>query len=239
MTLLAGWAAVLGRLSGQDDVVIGTPTANRGRAEIEGLIGFFVNTLALRVDLSGSPTVAELLERVKARALEAQQHQDIPFEQVVELVQPARSLAHTPLFQVMFAWQNAPRAGLELPGLRSARRRRPTPQTTAKFDLSLSLGEAGGRIVGSVTYATSLFERRRWSATLGYLRRVLEAMVADDAPAGGPAAAAPGGGARAGGGGVERDRRGVSDRVVRPRAVRGAGGAHAATRSAVVHGDAR
>src|SRR5215213_11658900 len=82
MTLLAAWAALLARLSGQDDVVVGTPSANRGRAEIEGLIGFFVNTLALRVDLSGSPTVAELLGRVKARALEAQHHQDIPFEQI-------------------------------------------------------------------------------------------------------------------------------------------------------------
>ncbi|HET7463150.1 MAG TPA: condensation domain-containing protein, partial [Longimicrobium sp.] len=94
MTLLAGWAAVLGRLSGQDDVVVGTPTANRGRSEIERLIGFFVNTLALRVDLSGSPSVAEVLARVKARALGAQHHQDIPFEQVVELVQPVRSLSH-------------------------------------------------------------------------------------------------------------------------------------------------
>ena len=96
--------------------MIGTPVANRGRAEIEKLIGFFVNTLALRLDV-GSPTVGELLERVKEQALEAQQNQDIPFEQVVELVQPARSLAHSPLFQVMFAWQNAPKARLELPGL--------------------------------------------------------------------------------------------------------------------------
>ncbi|HEX7242663.1 MAG TPA: amino acid adenylation domain-containing protein [Longimicrobiaceae bacterium] len=108
MTLLAGWAVVLSRLSGQDEVVIGTPTANRGQAEIEGLVGFFVNTLALRLDLTGSPTVGELLERVRERALEGQHHQDIPFEQVVETVQPARSLAHTPLFQVMFAWQSAP-----------------------------------------------------------------------------------------------------------------------------------
>ncbi|HEV2734185.1 MAG TPA: condensation domain-containing protein, partial [Longimicrobiaceae bacterium] len=106
MTLLAGWAAVLSRLSGQEDVVVGTPTANRGRREIEGLVGFFVNTLPVRVELAGSPTVAELLGRGKRRALEAQQHQDIPFEQVVERVQPARSLAHGPGFQVTFAWQN-------------------------------------------------------------------------------------------------------------------------------------
>ncbi|HEX8695266.1 MAG TPA: amino acid adenylation domain-containing protein, partial [Longimicrobium sp.] len=179
MTLLAGWATVLGRLSGQDDVVIGTPTANRGRREIEGLIGFFVNTLAVRVDLAGAPTVAELLGRVKARALGAQQNQDIPFEQVVELLQPARSLAHTPLFQAMFAWQNAPRPRLELPGLELA----PVPgaaQATAKFDISLTLSERGGRIVGAVEYATSLFERATVERYAGYLRCVLEEMAADD-----------------------------------------------------------
>ncbi|MGC2460617.1 MAG: condensation domain-containing protein, partial [Steroidobacteraceae bacterium] len=103
MTLLAGWAALLARLSGQDDVVIGVPAANRGRAEIEPLIGFFVNSLALRLDFTGSPTVGELLQRVKARALQAQQHQDLPFEQVVEILRAPRSLAHTPVFQVMFA----------------------------------------------------------------------------------------------------------------------------------------
>ncbi|WP_414681554.1 condensation domain-containing protein, partial [Longimicrobium sp.] len=102
MAFLAAWAVVLGRLSGQEDVVIGSPVAGRGRREIEGLIGFFVNTLAIRVGVSGSLTVGELLRRAKERALEAQQHQDIPFEQVVELLQPVRSLAHTPLFQVMF-----------------------------------------------------------------------------------------------------------------------------------------
>ncbi|HEV2735306.1 MAG TPA: condensation domain-containing protein, partial [Longimicrobiaceae bacterium] len=158
MTLLAGWAATLGRLSGQDDVVVGTPTANRERPEIEGLIGFFVNTLPLRVDLAGSPTVAELLARVRERVVEAQQRQDIPFEQVVELVQPSRSLAHSPVFQAMFAWQNVPRSSLELPGLELAPVQGPA-QSTVKFDLDLTLGEIGGRIVGTVEYATSLFER--------------------------------------------------------------------------------
>ena len=179
MALLAGWAAVLGRLSGQPEVVVGTATANRVRAEIEGLIGFFVNTLALRIDLSRRPTVAQALGRVKARALEAQQNQDIPFEQVVERVQPARSLAHAPLFQVSFAWQNAQQGEPGLPGLE----RGPVPgaeRTTAKYDLSLSLREAGGRIVGSMTYATSLFERATVERHLGCLRRVLEQMAADD-----------------------------------------------------------
>jgi amino acid adenylation domain-containing protein len=179
MTLLAGWSVVLSRLSGQQEVVIGTPTANRGRAEIEGLIGFFVNTLALRVDLSGAPTVAELLERVKERALGAQGNQDIPFEQVVELVQPARSLAHSPLFQVMFTWQNTPRGELHLPdvGLAPAPRLAGTP---ANRDLSLTLQEAAGRIVGAVVYATALFDAATVERHLGYLRRVLEEMVAGD-----------------------------------------------------------
>ncbi|HET7463284.1 MAG TPA: amino acid adenylation domain-containing protein, partial [Longimicrobium sp.] len=182
MTLLAGWSAVLGRLSGQEDVVIGTPAANRGRAEIEGLIGLFVNTLALRVDLSGAPSVAELLARVKETALAAQQHPDIPFEQVVEVVQPARSLAHTPLFQVMLAWQNVPAGELELPGLRLSPAR-PSEQVTAKLDLTLSLAEVDGRIAGAVEYATALFDRETVERWTGYLRRALEAMAAEDGAA--------------------------------------------------------
>jgi len=183
MTLVAGWAVVLSRLSGQEDVVIGTPAAGRGRREIEGLIGFFVNTLALRIDLTGAPTAAELLGRVKRRALEAQHHQDIPFEQVVELVDPARSLSHNPLFQVMFAWQNAPRGGAGLPGLTPAPSQAPDAldeRDAAKQDLGLSLAEANGRIVGGVTYATSLFDRDTVERWLGYLRRVLEEMAADE-----------------------------------------------------------
>ncbi|MBB4636977.1 amino acid adenylation domain-containing protein [Longimicrobium terrae] len=182
MTLLAGWATVLGRLSGQDDMVIGTPTAGRERRETEGLIGFFVNTLAVRMDLSGGPTVAELLARVKAQALEAQHHQDIPFEQVVELVQPTRNLSHSPLFQATFAWQSTPGASgaLSLPGLEVESVATGTSDTQAKFDLLLALRESGERISGDLTYATSLFDRatvERWG---GYLRRVLEQMVADD-----------------------------------------------------------
>ncbi|HYW09021.1 MAG TPA: amino acid adenylation domain-containing protein, partial [Longimicrobium sp.] len=180
MTLMAGWATVLGRLSGQDDVVIGTPTANRGRTEIEGLIGFFVNTLAVRMELGGSPTTAELLGRVKARTLGAQQHQELPFEQVVELVRPTRSLAHHPLYQVMFVWQNAPGGRLRLPGLALGAVGGPSRES-ARFDLSLNLQEAGGRIVGGVTYATSLFDRSTMERYVGYLVRVLEQMVADDA----------------------------------------------------------
>ncbi|MFL5383165.1 MAG: non-ribosomal peptide synthetase, partial [Longimicrobiaceae bacterium] len=196
MTLLAGWAAVLSRLSGEDEVVVGTPSANRGRAEIEGLIGFFVNMLPVRVELSDAPTVAELLARVRERALGAQQHQDIPFEQVVERVQPARSLAHAPLFQAMFTWQNASGGGGGLPGLGLAPMGpaeppdrsgagpvapAPAPQATAHVDLSLTLWEQGGRIAGSVTYATALFERATVERCVGYLGRVLEELAAGDA----------------------------------------------------------
>ncbi|HYR10273.1 MAG TPA: amino acid adenylation domain-containing protein, partial [Longimicrobium sp.] len=179
ITLLAGWATVLARLSGQDDVVVGTPSANRGRREIEELIGFFVNTLALRVDLSGASTVAELLRQVRARALEAQRHQDVPFEEVVERMRPARSLAHTPVFQVVFAWQNAPGESLHFPAVQSGAVPGPAHQT-AKFDLTLTLAESGDRIVGGLNYATALFERATVERWVGYLRRVLEAMAADE-----------------------------------------------------------
>ncbi len=180
MTLLAAWAALLARLSGQQDVVIGTPVANRGRLEIENLIGFFVNTLALRLDLSSSPTVGELLRQVRAKALAAQQHQDIPFEQVIELIQPVRSLSHSPLFQVMFAWQNNPHGVLDLPGLQVLPLSSASVPQPAKFDLTLSLGEAGNVIRGGIEYATSLFEGETIERYLGYLRNLLQAMVADD-----------------------------------------------------------
>ncbi|HEV2274189.1 MAG TPA: condensation domain-containing protein, partial [Acidobacteriaceae bacterium] len=179
MTLLAGWATLLARLSGQQDVVIGTATANRSRMEIENLIGFFVNMLTLRMDLSASPTVSELLQQAKSQALAAQHHQDIPFEQVVELLQPARSLAHSPLFQVVFAWQSFSLGALELPGLKLGLLQE-VPHSTAKFDLSFSLNETNGRIVGEIEYATSLFEAATIERYLGYFRNLLAAMVADD-----------------------------------------------------------
>jgi amino acid adenylation domain-containing protein len=177
MTLLAGWAALLGRLSGQQDILIGTPVANRERGEIQGLIGFFVNTLVLRTDLSGKPRVGDLLERVKSESLGAQQHQDIPFEQVVEIVQPERSLAHNPLFQVMFAWQNAPRGTLDLVGLKAIGIELATHRA-ARFDLTISLWEMGEWITGGVEYATALYEEATIERYMGYWRRMLEGMVA-------------------------------------------------------------
>ena len=175
MTVLGGWAALLGRLSGQEEVVIGTPTANRGRSEIEKLIGFFVNTLAMRMEVGGVGTVGELLEEVKEQALGAQQNQEMPFEQVVELMQPVRSLAHSALFQVMFAWQNTEQSRLELEGVEVEPLRFPRP--VAKFDMTLSLQPVEGRIRGGVGYATALFERETVERYVGYLRRLLKGMV--------------------------------------------------------------
>lgn len=179
MTLLTAWAVLLSRLSGQHDVVIGTPTANRRRTEIESLIGFFVSTLALRIDLSDSPTVSQLLDRVKECVVDAQQHQDIPFEKIVELLQPARSTAHSPIFQVMFAWQNAPLGSFNLSGI-ELKPMELAPRAVAKFDLTLSLREVGDTIAGGLEYATSLFEAATIERHLCYFRRVLEAMTADE-----------------------------------------------------------
>ncbi|MGH9968411.1 MAG: amino acid adenylation domain-containing protein, partial [Pyrinomonadaceae bacterium] len=180
MTLLAGWGALLARLSGQEDLVTGTAVANRGRTEIEGLIGLFVNRLAVRLDVSGSPSFAELLKQVKEQVLAAQQHQDIPFEQVVEQARPVRSLSHSPLFQVVFDWeQNAGDGGLGMPGLELGPLGAAS-DVVAKFDLGLILRAAGERIVGGLVYARSLFERATVERYLGYLRTLLEGMVADE-----------------------------------------------------------
>ncbi|MCK1516313.1 amino acid adenylation domain-containing protein [Bradyrhizobium sp. 190] len=177
MTVLAAWAAVLSKLSGQTDLVIGTPTANRNRREIEGLVGFFVNMLALRVDLSEEPDVAELFSRVRGAALAAQDHQDLPFEQLVETIQPPRRLDHTPVFQVVFAWQNNETAMLELPGLKAEIAEIPLQQV--KFDLELNLGETDGRIVGALNYATALFDEATIRRHRDYLLGMLRVMVAD------------------------------------------------------------
>ncbi|MGH8083128.1 MAG: condensation domain-containing protein, partial [Lysobacter sp.] len=176
MTVMAAWASVLARLSGQDDLVIGTPSANRGRREIEPLIGFFVNTLALRVDLSGDPDVAQLLTQMRETALAAQAHQDLPFEQVVEIVQPARRMDHTPLFQVLFAWQNNEETRFDLPGLRVEARQ---PVEAVRFDLELHLHERDGEIVGHLAYATALFDSESIERHAGYLQAMLQAMAAD------------------------------------------------------------
>ncbi|MEP6908343.1 MAG: amino acid adenylation domain-containing protein, partial [Pseudoxanthomonas sp.] len=179
MTVLAAWATVLSRLSCQDDLVIGTPTANRSRQEVEPLIGFFVNTLALRVDLSGQPSGRELLQQVRQTTLAAQSHQDLPFEQVVEIINPPRHLDHTPLFQVLFAWQNNDQGHLQLPGLDVGAAS--VPIDVAKFDLELNLSEgADGTIAGGLSFATALFNAPTLQRHVGYLIAALRELAADD-----------------------------------------------------------
>ncbi|HVR99443.1 MAG TPA: amino acid adenylation domain-containing protein, partial [Thermoanaerobaculia bacterium] len=176
MVLLAGFEALLSRYSGQQDLAIGTPVAGRNRTELEGLIGFFVNTLVLRGDLTGEPTFRELLGRVRETALAAHAHQDVPFEKLVQELSPERSLAQTPLFQVMFVLQNAPVESLEIQNLRL----RPVSGagTTAKFDLELSLGEWNGGLRGAVEYATDLFDTATMDRLLVHYESLLTAAVA-------------------------------------------------------------
>jgi len=178
MTLLAGWSVLMARLSGQQDVVIGTPVANRQRAEIEPLIGFFVNTLALRVRLEEDPTVEQLLEQIKATTLEAYAHQDLPFEQVVEALNPPRSLSHSPVFQVVLTFNNTPvRDALSSPDLTIESLS--APQVTAQSDLTLAFNDSGDASFGSVEYASSLFDRTTIESFVGYLQHVLASMAFD------------------------------------------------------------
>jgi amino acid adenylation domain-containing protein len=177
MTLLTAWAVLLFRLSGNEDIVIGTPVANRGRDEIEGLIGFFANTLALRFDLTGSPSVADLLQQVKERTVGGQLHQDVPFERVVEALNPTRSMAYAPIFQVMFVWQQANQQLISLPELTVTPLA--TLSATAKVDLILTMEEDGGSIRGSIEYSTDLFERSTIERYGKYLQTILEAIVTD------------------------------------------------------------
>ena len=157
MVLLAAFQLLLSRWSGQDDMVVGSPIAGRTERQTEGLIGFFVNTLVMRTDVADDPSFAELLARVKEAALGAYAHQDIPFEKLVEQLQPQRDLSRQPLFQVMFALQNVPQQTLELPGL--GLRAMELAEGTAKFDLFLELFVAPDSLYGAFEYATDLFER--------------------------------------------------------------------------------
>ncbi|PBP78777.1 non-ribosomal peptide synthetase, partial [Pseudomonas syringae] len=178
MALMAAWATTLTRLSGQADVVIGSPVAGRGHTELEDLIGLFVNTLAVRIDTSGNPSGEALLARVKARVLEAQEHQDLPFEQVVEVVRPTRSLAHPPLFQTTLNWMPGKNVADSLGDLRVE----PVEQNSqvSKFDLSLNLSEQGETLAGTLDYATALFDETTAQRYLDYFMQILEALAADE-----------------------------------------------------------
>jgi amino acid adenylation domain-containing protein len=175
-TILTCWSLLLSRLSGQADIVVGVPTANRRAGDLDTVIGFFVNTLAVRADLSGSPTGAGLLKQVRASLRAAIDHVDLPFERVVELVNPPRSPAHTPLFQTMFAWVPTQHELLALPGIEvEPLEDRHAP---AKFDLGLALADEDGGVAGYFDYAVALFDRATAERYLRYLVRLLTQLVA-------------------------------------------------------------
>ena len=177
MTLLAAFQTLLHRYSGQEDIVVGSPIAGRTRSAVEGLIGFFVNTLVLRTTLSGNPSFRELMARVREVALDAYDHQDLPFEALVEKLNPDRDLSHSPLFQVMFALQNVPTSTLELLGLTVSFVK--VDSRTAKLDLSLFMVEAADSLTASLEYNIDLFEEATISRMLVHFQTLLEGIAAD------------------------------------------------------------
>ncbi|HEX5601466.1 MAG TPA: condensation domain-containing protein, partial [Pyrinomonadaceae bacterium] len=177
MTLLAAFQSLLHRYTNQTDIFVGTGIANRNRAELESLIGFFVNTLVLRTDFGGRPTFRELLRRVRDLTLEAYAHQDLPFEKVVEELQPARDLSRNPIFQVSFALQNAPMQELQLPGL--ALRTQEFETLTTRFDLECHVWDETGGLQGFLFYSTDLFDEATVDRLIEHYRNFLQAVVAD------------------------------------------------------------
>ncbi len=157
MTLLAAFNGLLARYSGQEHIVLGTDIANRTTAETERMIGFFINLLPVHTDLSGDPSFRELVSRVREVALGAYAHQDIPFDKLVEDLQPERSRSHNPIVQALFVMQNVPRQQRELPGLELSPF--PVPLTRSKFDLAVFISDNGTEVVQNWVYSTELFER--------------------------------------------------------------------------------
>ncbi len=176
MTLLAAFQVLLHRYSGQNHITVGSPIANRNQVETEGLIGFFVNTLVFHTDLSGNPSFRQLLARVKEVALGAYAYQELPFEKLVEELQPERDLSHHPLFQVMFTLQNAKPAPPAIPGLRFE----PLvlANETAKFDLTLALTETAVALTGSLEYNTDLFDASTAERLIGHFQQLLQNLAA-------------------------------------------------------------
>lgn len=177
MVLLAAFKTLLYRYTGQTDLAVGSPIANRRRVETEPLIGFFVNTLVYRGDLSGDPTFRELVQRVKEVALGAYAHQDVPFERLVEMLQPDRDLSHSPLFQVMFIFQNTPVPTTSLPGLEVSQV--DFQAGTAKFDLTLSLFDGQERLRGSLEYNSDLFKAETIERMLHHFLTLLRSIAED------------------------------------------------------------
>jgi amino acid adenylation domain-containing protein len=176
MVLLAGFQALLARYTGQTDLAVGSPIANRNRTELADLIGFFVNMLVLRADAGGDPAFAELLGRVRQATLGAYEHQEMPFEKVVEEVQPERDLGRSPLFQVMLVLQSAPLQPLALPGLELAPF--PVDSGVAKLDLTVAFREEGSGLGGGVEYSADLFEQATAARLAGHLATLLAGAAA-------------------------------------------------------------
>ncbi len=175
MALLAAFQTLLYRYSGQPDICVGTPIANRGRAEIENLIGFFVNTLVLRTKFTERPNFKELLKQVQKASLGAYAHQELPFEMLVDAIQPQRSMSHTPLFQVMFAFQNTPVQDLKLPGLIISPFQ--TKSVTSKFDITLSVREFEGEYRGLLEYNTDLFNEDTIKRMVRHFKTLLKQAI--------------------------------------------------------------
>jgi amino acid adenylation domain-containing protein len=176
MTVLAAFQALLHKYGGQDDLVVGTPVACRGRRETEGLIGFFVNTVVVRADLSGDPTFAELLRRVRSVALEAYAHQQLPFDKLVQELVARRDLSHAPLFQVLFDLQGAPAEEFSLPGLRLSTFE--FEQDTTKFDLALSMLQHRGGVNCSVQFNTDIFDAATVERMFRHFQNLLRTVAA-------------------------------------------------------------
>ena len=177
MVLLAGLQVVLSKYTGQEDIAVGTVVANRNRVEVEGLIGFFVNTLVLRTEVGGSPSLKEVLRRVREVTLGAYQNQDVPFEKLVEELQPERDLSRSPLFQVMLVLQNNEEQELEMEGLRLSGFG--MEGRVAKFDLQIGVRERGEGLEGEISYARDLYEEGTVERMVEHLRMVLEEMVGE------------------------------------------------------------
>ena len=177
MLLLGAFKTLLYRYTDHESVIVGSPIAGRNRAEVDNLIGIFVNTLVLRTDLSGNPSFRDLLRRVREACLGAYAHQELPFEKLVEELQPARDLSRNPLFQVMFILQNIPVSVVNLTGLTA--RRLEVDSGTAKFDLTLSLAEQDKKLIGFFEYNTDLFDHSTIERMIGHFQRLLEGIVAN------------------------------------------------------------
>jgi len=174
MVLLAAFKTLLHRYSSQTDLCVGSPIANRNRAEVEPLNGCFINTLVLRTDLSGNPSFRDLLRQVQTVTLEAYTHQDLPFEKLVEELQPERNLSYSPLFQVMFALQNVPRADLSLPDVTLEVQE--LHSGTAKFDLTLAMEETEQGLIGTLEYNSDLFEPQTIRRMIGHFQTLLQSI---------------------------------------------------------------